>query len=428
MLLYVVMNHPTNLEIILEDAKIIENRACRDSLLNAVSCYHGPSRQKLLAALDEPFWQPPFFQLLRKAISNHEPVESISLQAFAGPAFLPAFLEIGSALMALSHDIKEVRALAAAQGLFETDLDFRYLRENWSMLLHVFASMRLGRLFLPDYDPRCFLQNNGGALYEERFQKHTLRTLYTPTPTIGNTIAPELVSCLEALKKGAPFQAFSYVNLQDITSHDEGYRVQSIMRLNEQFPDIFFGITLPQNTGYFEDEHASPLQLKEELLNPCNFSLENRMRRGDPGYYFPGGQARWEKTLLNIFDRAYGITQNKQALVELVHLAIIRHHQMTVLQRGSVLSTIACKESIDRGGKINAELLWAIAPQTKPMDLVIFSMFQARALLTRKRFIVASRADEMQALLMHVNREEAHLFLHDICSEFKVDSSKIEFL
>ena len=397
-----------NLNTILKSAKEIEKAA----FFEAVNCH------KLSVE--------SFYKQLRASLDP-----ALSLKSFTDPLIYNSFLKIGVPLFEetageLYERILQGRNAAEKCGLIINDRSWRYLFEHSDKLWGAFTSTQWGKCF-GEYDPRGHLENISGAL----FRAGSLQVLCSSTPTVGDKVAPEMKAAILQLKQKG--RRWCYVNLQNIVSHDEGFRSRALMQLNKEFPETFYGITFTQDSSFFVDESDAPADeqyavlMKEELLKTCNFTLENRIGSGDSGYYFPHGKKRWIEPLTMIVDMALKAASGckRVAFRELVHLGIIRYYQLATQ---ASLSTIACKEGIDRGAKVNAEILWALADNAKEYEKYIFSLLFARALLTRSRAILPDRVQQIAALLQHIPHKVAHDYLHDIGMLFGVESIKIEIL
>ena len=260
-----------------------------------------------------------------------------------------------------------------------------------------------------------------------------------------------------------------YTNLQNISSEHEHERSLALMRLNEKFPFSFFGITVSQDSAFYRsgileknERHIrkiiqggahSPLdlqyrdQMKDLVTFECNFSLKARKTNPHASYYFPiydkDNKQSCKADLQYIVDQAYHVVEEKQkptsitcisdsewnwykkaAFRELTTLGIIKYFQnyamkkLAAKQQNSeeiqLLMTNACKENIDRGGKINTELYWAMAGRHSKTLKGALSSFHSRALLARRRLILPNRIEAIYALTMVLSQEEAQTFLHEI--------------
>lgn len=257
----------------------------------------------------------------------------------------------------------------------------------------------------------------------------------------------------EELKKDPyPFVMWHYANLQNLTSGDEGKRAANIMRLNEEFPRSFRGISVTSDSDFYRagihgkdeakikkavqdksglDEAYAHAQLLE-LLDDANFTLENRGKNRGGYYYFPARnedeKAEWQKACGNIVLAAFDAVkkhtnpvndtdrwQQKAAFRELVLMGIIKHSQeiaaeKIALGQGKMMVTNACKENIDRGGKTNACFLWGLGGKEDD----VFAAFHARALLSRFRLVLPDRVEPMYALTKVLPQKVVQKFLRGV--------------
>ena len=104
----------------------------------------------------------------------------------------------------------------------------------------------------------------------------------------------------------------------------------------------------------------------------------------------------------------------KAAFRELVTLGIMRYVQAKKVSNiklfGKVISTYACKESIDRGGKTTACILWALGKDTQGERREVFYALHARALLARRRLILKNRLEPLLSLMKVMHHKEIQTF------------------
>ena len=433
-------------------------------------------------------------------------LHAICLSSLADPYLLDAFLEVGKKLRCATHEdekkkgssvsfaelIHKARQAGYRRGLIKEDISleyvWKYFHEAWGTFLSTTFGRKLVRLFgLKKYDPRGDLQNNVGAFFDVRLcikdqlqnkvANAQARVVYTPTPTIGDEVAPEVKAVLQAMenrhfmtrkeleKDPYPYLCWVYANLQNRHSEYEGTAVCNIMKLNYEYPLSFRGITVTQDSQFYKagihghiewaieqaifDEEGLTAAYKEaqkkELLDPSNFTLDSQVHAHTAGYYFPGDISQWKEVLLQIVDLAYEkvISQKvpqvlridrkkwnwyqKAAFRELVNMGIISYYQAKVASSVSgllspdlhgidigLLFTCACKESIDRGAKTNAAFLWAQGDASQEIQEQVFSALHARALLTRRRLILASRVEPLYALVLILPQNLVHKMLQDV--------------
>ncbi len=421
------------------------------------------------------------YQLIKHA-EGHPAVTMIHrlcLASYAEPKVMHAFHKLGKSLhqnerkgAPLNERLKEARDDGYMRGLIKNDKSLRYVASYFKQLVGAFlstkAGKKLGAIFGKAYDPRGELGNNTGALYDETMKVGdktvTLRTVYTPSPTIGDKVAPEAKGILQAMENRKfmskeslqadpyPYVVWNYTNLQDIASSAEGKRSARIMRLNDEFPLSFRGITVTQDSRFYRagvhghnekkiqqaihdenpiDERYTQTQLAE-LIHDSNFTFAKRRKNPGGGYYFHvkgAEKEQWKKECKAVVDRAFDLVKNKQppegitqeqwnwyqkaAFRELVLMGVVKLNQEKTAEDfadtgGKVMVTNACKENIDRGGKTNACFLWALGGDEE--DVV--AAFHSRALLGRYRLVLPDRVEPFYALTRVVPKNEVHAFLN----------------
>ena len=305
--------------------------------------------------------------------------------------------------------------------------------------------------YFPKDDQRGACENIPGALYEETLQikKMTIkaRTVYTPSPTLGLEVAPEMKATLQGMENrhfqqihedSYPYTFLIYTNLQDLSSTFEKYQSFSLMNLNIEYPFSYSGITSAHDTDFFnatarvnrlgftESYKTAYLQL---LLQDANFVERASQSYSGGGFIFPlDEKEEWKRLLPVIVDEAFEIINTnkkeihsdtlQEAFLELVNLGIIRLHQTRSLtnlafrvpeKETNVLQVHACKGNIDRGGKTNPSLLWALG-DCRWSDFMISSLF-SRALLERRRLLFHNRMVAISALIEVVPQNVAKEFL-----------------
>jgi len=220
---------------------------------------------------------------------------------------------------------------------------------------------------------------------------------------------------LQAMQNGAHrYRGWLYINLQDLTCRDEMGRSKNIMRLNEQYPGTFFGITLAQDEGIYTHE------AKKALLDVANFTLNSPY-----GYYFPAKtedeKQAWLGALEHIIELSREVAKTHvpepdrySVFCDLVTLGIIEYSVGLVGQR-PLLVNASCKESIDLGGKINALLYWA-KMGSQGLEAAL-SCLHARALCVRGRQIRNRRLEEARKVFTHLAHADLKTFLSEVLSK-----------
>ncbi|MBA3603204.1 MAG: hypothetical protein H0W50_06095, partial [Parachlamydiaceae bacterium] len=230
--------------------------------------------------------------------------------------------------------IDKMRDYAVKKGLYSSHSCLGYIINHFTQFFGAFTSTKLGS-YLFDYDPAGKLGNNVGALSTETFnvfgKKAKAIDVRTPSPTIGNKVSPEFRAALQAIENqkiasmyGKPNEegikgygrpnTWIYTNYQEITNlgNGENQRSVAIMKLNDEFPLSFKGITLSKDSDYFLNGlgHGSKMwskidernetfetadinsfieEMKENFCHKSHFTLENRTHANNKGagLYFP---------------------------------------------------------------------------------------------------------------------------------------------
>lgn len=401
-------------------------------------------------------------------------LHALVMASYAEPRLLKAFYELGEHLWQVAvvdganpEDFpaffRQSRFSGYRRGLIKNDLTLQYVvrffRKAWGSFLSIKWGRWLTLLFgFKKYDPRGDLENNAGALYEELFCTAKARIIYTPTPTVGDEVALEAKALLQALENRRrmdperlkedpyPYDSWCYVNLQNYASTDEGPRSSSIMRLNAEYPLSFSGITVAVNSPFYTAgvHGRSEKKIEARLFDTQGLTLEYKeamkgeLYAKEGGYYFP--DTSYQVPLEAIVEDAYRVViecpinkeipqekwnwYQKAAFRELVILGMIRFHvaKCALHSHSSILVSYACKESMDRGGKINAAFLWALGEDTFRFKKIVFSALHGRPLLSRGRLILADRLEPLFALQIVVSQPKVRKFLHDIAQSVGVHS------
>lgn len=362
-----------------------------------------PNLKKLLYLLRERLRSPHYQQMKREANDTEvRLLHTLCVELHTGVSVLEVYRALHTEFLQKKESLRPPI----------NDRTLRYFFQYPYISWQALSSTSLGRVFFGErYDPKGKLENYPCGLMDI---SQGVRLIYTPSPTYGLDIAPEVLGLLQALKNGQNgYQGWLYVNLQDMTSGDEARRSKQLMQLNERYADTFFGITLSQDAGIYT---TCP---KKALLDPVNFTLHS-----PHGYYFPAkteeAKAFWLARIEAIINEANRIAnkvaslQDRQTVFrELLNLGII-HFFIGQQSKRPLLMSVACKESIDRGGKMNALLLWANqGPQA--MDDVL-ACLNVRALVVRYRQIQQRRLDEALILLRSISHDELTSYLTKVIS------------
>ena len=374
------------------------------------------------------------FRLIRKALqtSTYEKIKHDEgvletkflhdhvLSSFTKPKFLSVYAPLHEFLASEHSSFQEAltcsRNFLLARGAHKTSKSFSYIQKHYDMLFKAFLSTPWAKPFMP-YDPRLHFLNVSLKAFDEQVVAAcgscTATTIYTPTPTVGTCIAPEMRALLQAFRN-RKCTTFSYVNLQNATSFNEKARVNSLMTLSDEFSEVFSCCTIAQDKGLYYAKPHTKEAILELLLDEANFCKKTKT-----GYYFPGDKKVWAGAIHFIVDQSMQYTDQRSALYELIHLGIIRYFHLQNCTGGqNVIMSTSCKESIDRGGKINALFLWALLDDP---DIPV-TAFHARALSVRSRLMQKRRFDEALSLVGAVSKQNVRLFLDRVAKYVGVTS------
>lgn len=223
-------------------------------------------------------------------------LHTLALALFVEPKIGNAFQYLGklSSLIPVSnipfHEVLQRSSEVANQhGLIINDRSLRYLFLHYKQLTGAFLSVdvggKIGRIVGLEYDPRGLFNNTGGHFFDNIVitskSSISIRNIFTPSPTIGNQIAPEFYALLQALENRTfftkeeldqdyyPYLVFAYANLQDITSIDENSRSVKLMELNQRYPFSFRGITLSVDSPFYvADAKKRSIEIRSPLISP----------------------------------------------------------------------------------------------------------------------------------------------------------------
>ena len=420
---------------------------CEDESIPAIAYLHRMTMALFIQPQPLDIYKPVGAQLVQSSLPKNE------LTVNAG-----TFVRV---LTKMRDEAKKAR-------LMVSDKTVEYVRTHWRKVWGALKGFVPGAA----YDPRRD-ENAGGRLYAETLQNGTagttvLQAIYTPTPTIGDTVAPEALAFLQALEnrhvmdpeklRREPSYAqqthWTFASLQSLDSRFEGRRARAIMDLNRQYPLSFTGITIAQDSPFYLDgAHGSSEEKIEESMvehgkTPLDESYKNLMKQqlvAGVGYEFPPGFSpeKYQKAFGAIIEEAYtAVTQSttspvptredgesddvferrkrlwqwrqKAAFRELVNLGVMRYWQLhTMPAQGQGLVSLCCKECIDRGGKAMAELLWALGDGRPDTLKQVLYAVQGRPLIARSRTILSARLAPFVALAEFVSQDAARTFMTD---------------
>ena len=290
----------------------------------------------------------------------------------------------------------------------------RHPRILWGMITgSVVGSTLLGRWF--PFDPKAFGRNASGRFFSERFVDHHSKELgidwtVGPTPTLGSCVAPEAVAAVEALENRTsrcyPHTMWIYVNLQSMDHVAEGRRSRALLELSARHPKVFRMASISVDAPFYLGSERGLTTLvahKERLLG--------ELRKGK-WYAFSlckGEEEEWWRCTGLVVENAYAVaaTTPLQTRVfhELVVLGLVRAWQAFCCRHtaGMAMSTIACRECVDRGGSVNSAFVWALTENEEERTSKVMSVLWGRPLLSRHRLIFASRTRGLEALVQSLS-------------------------
>lgn len=296
------------------------------------------------------------------------------------------------------------------------------------------------------YDSHGQLSNNpsiqGTTTIKSDDSTLTVQNCYGGSPTIGDDeISPEFHALIQAAENNqfsdnpldtVPSMIY-YTNLQNLDKAEgEGPRSRTIMRLNQEYPLSFFGMTLSKDSSLYmmKDLRKSTDPINQEEVKEFGTTLLNNLKEGvgkpANGFYFHGNSKEWDPVFNKIIENANGYFaqdhvlegktkyQIQGAYQEYVYSMLQSYWEMklgeVLKQRGlkdSTLTTIsACKENIDRGGMDNMKKGYLRLPKDHAdRDALLTGMTYGRALSARDRVILGKRMDQVLSLLGTIEPE-----------------------
>jgi len=270
------------------------------------------------------------------------------------------------------------------------------------------ATMLLGSFF--PYDPKAVACNSSGLLFQE---SDGLDWSVGPTPTLGDKLAPETCALLRALKRKKselfPYTKWVYINLQNTRSPSERRRSKALLDASLNHPDEFRLASISVDAPFYRDMVKNLQTLDDHracLEKEIHTAIDHPSR---PSWYafalLPEERKEWTRIVDVVIESAYELGSGHSPVVfhELVVLGLARAWQRfcTKNSSGKVLSTIACKECIDRGGSVNSAFRWALHPTLSEQQRTqqVKAILWGRPLLSRYRLILPSRTRGFEALV-----------------------------
>jgi hypothetical protein len=353
---------------------------------------------------------PQAIKFLRKSIRKGPSLlnSELSRAVFTGTKLFP-LLELAVSFLEPPERTEDLfgktRKAALKCGAHDTGHSLMYMlthpRLVWSALTSVWIGHTLfGKLF--PYDPKGFAKNISGLLFEEKQGESSILWTLGPTPTVGHTLAPEMECAIESMAQG---EKWVYVNLQSLGCKAERPRSLALIEASKRHHDLFCAASLSVDSPLYQGKEGADIQEhKKMLLSQLSRAI---FLKDTSWYYFclKGKEKEmWWSIVEEVVDQAFALSQGLIAVFhELVVLGLIRAWQafhMKDVER--LISTVACKECIDRGGSVNAAFMWALLGdevEEKTRANKVMAILWGRPLLSRGRLVVRQRTKGFQALL-----------------------------
>jgi hypothetical protein len=286
----------------------------------------------------------------------------------------------------------------------------RHPRIFWGMITgSTVGSTLLGRWF--PFDPKAFGRNASGRIFSERFVDHHSKELgidwtVGPTPTLGTEVAPEAIAAVEAMENRSshcyPHSMWIYVNLQSMGHVAEGRRSRALLDLSARHPRVFRMASISVDAPFYlgKERGLSTFQAHKERL--CD---ELRKEKWYAFSLCKGEEEPWWRCVDLVVENAYAMAAGTERQVEVFHelvvLGLVRAWQGFCCRNvsGMVMSTVACRECVDRGGSVNSAFVWALTEDETDRASKVMSVLWGRPLLSRHRLIFTSRTRGLEALV-----------------------------
>lgn len=441
---------------------------------------------EILNHLREAFKSPAYEALKTNEENNTVRfLHDVNLALYTDVDLLDAYDSLGQELVkgheneSLHEQLSSVRKEAVEKkGLFSSHSSISYVRKHFKQFFGAFQSQKIGFAF-GDYDPRGNLENNAGKLYTEHLlvggKKGEAIDVRTPSPTIGAEVSPEFRAAIQAIdnqrrseskgEKGFDRpNAWVYTNYQEMTNKGNGEHQRSlaIMKLNDEFPDAFIGLTLSKDSAYFLEGlgHGKEMwddvqgqtfskneipnfieSLKSVLNKEAHFTLEGRTENKGDGLYFPEKNTHMidkvaeqtKKYLESItpdgISSGKDAWQIKAAGKEFAYAAIQKYVQGEALSKlaekgmtPKIITTSACKEDIDRGFSDHVKRMFLLE---KADDKTLGKMINLPALMARFRVVLEDRIQPLIAVTkLTGNRAEAKNLLNEVTQDLNISPAQ----
>lgn len=290
--------------------------------------------------------------------------------------------------------------------------------------------------------------NNSGALVQERFTVNgkavSATNVLGPAVVLGGEVDPIFEAILQAstnryfqkvANDPSPIHGVVYSNLQQWENPDEGKNCVKLMELAQQYPFSFKAITVFHHFPNERQIGAMKEILNEKtrddfyqfLIQDSHFTLTPDPKRR---YFFPTAHKQeWKLALKQIVNSAYEVVNPRKipfvdkkraaAFYELIKLGIIRYHEAKAMSEtrdlpdnAEVLHCRICKSGVDRAGKTNAEMLWALGEENS--DRFVSAAFHSRAVLSKGRLVLEGHHNHFISLATYVAQDQLKKYLNFI--------------
>ena len=346
---------------------------------------------------------------------------SCALAVFAGADFSEPLRQAVAAFPKPATTLELFEMTRRLSGRLHKPL-WHYLRHPrilWGAITgSTIGSTLIGRWF--PFDPKAFGRNASGRIFSESFigqRPLTIDWSVGPTPTLGHHAAPETVAAVEAIESRSsrcfPHTMWIYVNLQSMGHIAEGRRSRALMALSTRHPSAFRMASISVDAPFYlgQEKGLTTLSAHKDRLH-------EELRKGK-WYAFSlceGEEAAWWRCVDVVVENAYAIAATSEVFHELVVLGLVRAWQGFCCRQaaGTVLSTVACRECIDRGGSVNAAFVWALTEREEDRPSAVMAVLWGRPLLSRHRLICASRTRGFEALVRALSPKDVREFLDKV--------------
>jgi hypothetical protein len=297
------------------------------------------------------------------------------------------------------------------------------------------------------YDPHGQLSNNpsiqGTTTVKSGEDEFAIQNCYGGSPTIGDDeIAPEFHALIQAAENNQftddpdntiPSMIY-YTNLQNLdNTKGEGARSRTIMRLNDQYPLSFTGMTLSKDSATYlmKDLRKDTTPATPEGVKEFGATFLKRLSEGvgkpANGFYFRGKKEKWDPVFEKIINNANTYFEQEAVLAEKTRYEVQGAYQEYVysmiqayqeaklgkdltkkgLTHPTITTISACKENIDRGGMHNMKTAYLrLNKDVENRSDLLVGMTFGRALSARDRVILEKRMDQVLSLMKSIEPDE----------------------